>query len=207
MVGLLHKGSTHLADTLFKDILPLLPQPILWTLAASTILATAWPSARELFVSAMPWRRRYDRRKMELELLKMRYEIEALKKEHQLEPIPDEAELTASADHIPEPIERPPSTGISKRLRFAYGFLGSLVPTALRITVDLISARIALEALDASLILGISFLGLLGGSIALLLAGRDATAKTCFFAGVSSALLTQAISTASAPQHQPGSLS
>jgi hypothetical protein len=61
-----------MADIPIDKLAPLLPAGALWGLAAITAFATAWPSIHELSIAAIPWRRRYEREKMALELLKLR---------------------------------------------------------------------------------------------------------------------------------------
>jgi len=171
-----------------------LPPSVSWPLIAISVFATAWPSIHELLLSTVPWRRRYERTKRELELLKLRYEIEILRKEHNLEAIAEER--SEPQESISKSVPLP-----SRKLRFVFGFLGGSITIFIAMAIRALLINTPLVAtVGLPFLLGSFVFGILGGILGLILPGKMATASTCFFAGITLALTVQAFVAAVQPQ-------
>lgn len=178
----------------FKNFASLgLPQPVMWALAAVSLFATVWPSIHELFVSAIPWRRKYEREKLRLELLKLRCEIEVLKKEHQLNVIPDTGGLI-DAVVAATPLVEPQQKTMTIKRRFCFGFAGSVLPSLWRFSAAVRTGVISFTIYYISAaVAGFFIMGIIAGVSTIMFTGRQSSARTCFLIGLSSAFTVQAI--------------
>lgn len=143
-----------------------LPPLLRWPLVALSIFATAWPSFREISLSAIPWRRRYEQQKMKLELLKLSYEIEALKKDHHLEALPYESEIATALK--PEYGAVAAFRPLSRLSTLASGGLGGALVNVLRITYAALHENVS-WAVNVRPFLGSTLAVFLGAGILVLL--------------------------------------
>jgi hypothetical protein len=145
----------------------------------------------------------YEREKLRLELLKLRYEIEAIKKEKSLETFPDERSILASVDVLEASAkpEESPHSGMITWKRFAFGAYGAIIPILLNFLLQDWGFILA-SGSDIFILIGyatrlILLVGLAGIASAVFVK-KQATPVLCFMVGLSvTLLLTMLLVTAS----------
>jgi hypothetical protein len=179
-------------------VLPALPVWVSVPILLITLLATLWPKLVQTIRDLSSWDRNYQREKLQLELLKLRYEIEALKKDKGLETLPVSLSAPSPTATIVVPDVRPQThTRLSVVKRFLYGSSGALIPVALNI---LLLDSDLLRHYDFVILLGYAFRAVvflvLAGSASALLSSGQATRANCILTGLSVALLLTVLLTA-----------
>jgi hypothetical protein len=136
----------------------------------------------------------YEREKLRLELLKLRYEIEAIKKEKSLETFPDERSLLVPVDvwEVSAKPEESPRPRMTTWKRFSFGAYGAILPIFLNFLLQ-DWRLIFTESITIIVILGyairlILLVGLAGMASSVFVK-KQATPVLCFLVGLSVTLL------------------
>ncbi len=172
-------------------LLALLPPQIGYPFILFTVFMILAPKIAELIKDVTTWRRSYQREKLDLELLKLKYEVAKLKKEAGLDEVTDALLLPRSPEKTKDVGVREAIPGPTSRSSpFFFGALGGLTPTAL--LVALVSeARLPGGTLwEYVFWYGIYFVpvSVLGGWLAVTLRRQLETRFACFLVGCSSTL-------------------